>query len=198
MITKIIKIRELKKTRNMLHQFKELDEDNSGELSLEEFLQLTSSQIEFEQMTREQMEKAFRGMDSDNSDCITWDEFKEYYIKMVKSAIKTQDPYPMTDMSHLDSRYKQLRKRAYLVLFGGDSVDENKVIRQVFPQSEWIGSFLAFCVLLSTVAFMCETVKDWENYEAWDIIEYVVTGIFTLEFFVRLAVVRHRKYFLFS
>merc|ERR1712203_1151780 len=103
---------------------------------------------------------------------------------MLKTALKSQNPYPQDKLEDLDG-IPWLQKYFYMVLFGGDTIEENAAIRRKYPETMLVGGVLAFCVVVSTIAFMFESMPELQSDDHKRVflgIEVFVCSVFTIEY----------------
>lgn len=191
MIKKIEKMRLQSAELEMIKRFVDMDEDETRELDIKEFTALIRSTPVFDTMSEAQIQHAFRKIDADGSGQISLNEFKIFYENVLRTTKLTQKPYPMRGLAEL-SGVQYWRQYFYYVLFGGSSIKESEAIRREIPEYWIVGGFLAFVVLLSTIAFALETLPSLkEETGTWLGIEVFVTIVFVAEYIVRLCVVKY-------
>merc|ERR1719193_1215722 len=49
-----------------------------------------------------------------------------------------------------------------------------------------IGYFITFLIAASTFTYVFQTIPQWESWSGWQLLEGIVSLIFTMEFFLRI------------
>jgi voltage-gated potassium channel len=82
-----------------------------------------------------------------------------------------------------------LRKKLYVIIFEADT-----------PSGKFFDVVLLWAILLSILAVMLESVKsiDTDYGQLFDVIEWVLTIAFTIEFIIRIIAVEKAKKYIFS